>query len=109
AAGAAALAAGSQGKDADTLTGTERGSLRRQALTWLRADLVAWARLVEKGPPQARPQVQGALRHWQQNTDLAGLRDQAALARLPEAERAAWSQLWAEVAALLKRAHSPPE
>jgi serine/threonine-protein kinase len=104
---AAALAASSQGKDADTLTAQDRACLRRQALTWLRADLAAWARLVEKSPSQARPQVQRALHHWQKDTDLAGLREQAALANLPQAERAAWSQLWADVAALLKRANGP--
>jgi hypothetical protein len=48
--------------------------------------------------------VQRTLQHWQKDTDLAGLRDKAALAKLPEAEQKAWRKLWAEVDALLRRA-----
>jgi hypothetical protein len=43
------------------------------------------------------------LQHWQQDTDLAGLRDGAAVARLPADERQACQQLWADVAELLKQ------
>jgi hypothetical protein len=48
--------------------------------------------------------VQQALRQWQQNSDLVGLRDAAALAKLPAEERAACEKLWADVAALLTKA-----
>ena len=34
--------------------------------------------------------------------DLAGVRDQAVLAKLPEIERAAWRSLWTDVENLLK-------
>jgi hypothetical protein len=50
---AAALAAGGHGKDAATLGEQERAGLRRQALTWLRADLGAGAALTEKAAPLA--------------------------------------------------------
>jgi hypothetical protein len=43
------------------------------------------------------------LAHWQQDSDLAAVRDKAALAQLPEDERRAWGQLWEDVAALLKK------
>jgi hypothetical protein len=43
------------------------------------------------------------LRHWQQDPDLAGVRDAAELEKLPEAERAEWKKLWEDVAALLKK------
>ncbi len=46
--------------------------------------------------------------HWQQDTDLAGIRDAAALAKLPADEQKACTQLWADVAALLKKASGPP-
>jgi hypothetical protein len=36
--------------------------------------------------------------------DLAGLRDPASLAKLPEAEQEAGRKLWADVEALLKKA-----
>ena len=48
--------------------------------------------------------LEGAkVRDWQQDRDLAGLRDAAALAKLLAEERA-FAQLWAEVEALRKRA-----
>jgi serine/threonine-protein kinase len=105
---AAALAAAGQGTDAATLDDKERARLRQQALGWLRADLAAWTRVVEKGPAQARPQVAPTLAHWQQDPDLAGLRDREALARLPEAERQACRQFWGDVRALLQRAQAKP-
>jgi hypothetical protein len=44
------------------------------------------------------------LQHWQKDPDLAGIRDQAELAKLPAEERAAYVKLRADVAELLKRA-----
>jgi serine/threonine-protein kinase len=100
----AALAGCGQGKDADKLDDAERARLRRQALTWLRADLAAWCLLLEKGPNKAGPDVLRTMQHWQGDADFAGVRGPDALARLPEAERPRWQKLWEEVAALRKRA-----
>jgi hypothetical protein len=44
---------------------------------------------------------------WQEKRDLAGVRDKDALAKLPAEERAAWEKLWADVAAVLKKAETP--
>jgi hypothetical protein len=59
---------------------------------------------LESGQPADHSAVQQALRHWQQDTDLAGLRHVAAPAKLPGEERAACQNLWADMAGLLKRA-----
>jgi len=104
----AALAAAGQGEDAGKLDDKERTRLRQQALAWLRADLALHARRLETGQPAERGAVQPALRHWQQDRDLAGLRDTAALAKLPAEEQEAWTQLWADVAALVKKAAGKP-
>ena len=48
--------------------------------------------------------MQQVLRHWQKDPDLASVRDKEALAQLPEAERAAWQELWAEVETLRQKA-----
>ncbi len=93
----AALAAAGQGEDAGKLDDKERASLRRQALDWLRADLALWRKQLESAA------VQKALRHWRHDTDLAGIRDAAALANLPADEQKAFNQLWADVSALLKK------
>ncbi len=100
----ASLAAAGQGEDAAGLDDAERARLRRQALDWLRADLTLWTRLLESGQPADRPEAQRMLLHWQNDGDLAGIRDEAALARLPEAERKEWQGLWGDVKALLERA-----
>jgi serine/threonine-protein kinase len=100
---AAARAAAGRGQDAAPLTEGERGRWRQQALDWLRADLALWAKQLDAGTPQARAQVRRQLGRWQRDLDLQDVRA-AALARLPAAEQDAWRQLWAEVAALLRRA-----
>jgi hypothetical protein len=100
---AAARAGCGEGEDAAGLKEVERARLRRQAHAWLRADLAAWARRLEGGQAQDRPAVVAKLRHWQGDADLAGLRDPAALAKLPAEEREACQKLWAEVEALLKK------
>ena len=101
---AAALAAAGQARDEPPPDDAAKAKLRRQALDWLRAELATWTKLLETGPPQARPGVGQALDHWKQDTDLAGIRDADALARLPADEQEAWRSLWAEVDALRKRA-----
>ena len=70
-------------------TTRRRRAARQQALDWLKAELAAWTRLLESGPPQAREAVAKTLQHWKADTDLAGIRDEAALAKLPEDERKA--------------------
>src|SRR5262249_7761909 len=106
---AAVLAAAGKGEDAVNLEDKERARLRQQAFDWLRADLTAWTRVVEQGPATALPVVERSLRHWQQNPDLAGLRDVLAVAKLPAAERDGWMNLWADVEVLLKRLKPPEE
>src|SRR5262249_4942115 len=108
---AAALAGCGQGQDADKLDGKERARLRRQALDWLRADLEAWGRLLDRGPDKDRPNIGKKMRHWLADTDFAGVRGPAALARLPEAERPGWQKLWGDVADTLARVQTraPPE
>jgi serine/threonine-protein kinase len=99
----AALAAAGQGEDAKRLPDKLRPMLRRQALAWLRDDLTAYAKLAERAEPAARQPVREKMRHWQQDADLAPVRDQEALDRLPDDERQSWRQLWDDVGALLKK------
>jgi Flp pilus assembly protein TadD len=105
----AALAAAGQGEDVSKLADKERARLRKQALEWLRADLALRTRQLESSQPADRAAAQQALRHWQEDSDLGGLRDAAALAKLPAKERTGCAKLWADVAALLKKAETPPK
>jgi hypothetical protein len=101
---AAALAGCGQGEDAPGAGEKERARLRKEALGWLGADLVSWRGRLAGGQPAVRAEAQKLLQHWQQDPDLAGVRDKAALARLPAEERQAWQRLWADVGALLGKA-----
>jgi tetratricopeptide (TPR) repeat protein len=100
----AVLAGCGQGQDADKLTTEERARLRLQSLAWLRAELAAWRKMLEKEPDKARPLVRQQMQHWQQDKDFAGVRGPEALAKLPEGERQDWRKLWEEVEGLAKRA-----
>jgi serine/threonine-protein kinase len=105
---AAALAGCGQGKDNGTIDDQERARLRRQALDWLHADLGAWRKLLEKDPDKARSDVAKTMQHWLADPDFAGVRGEAALGKLPEAERPPWQKLWEEVEALKRRAAGTP-
>jgi tetratricopeptide (TPR) repeat protein len=100
----AALAAAGRGEDATKLGDGERSRLRTQALSWLRADLVQCAKAMASGHRAGRDLVLTRLRNWQKDSDLAGLRDAAALAKLSAEDRTACEKLWADVAGLLKTA-----
>lgn len=96
----AALAAAGRGDDAARLPAPARASLRRQALDWLRAELAALTRFPK--PPQSPAALQQLL-HWQTDPDLAEVRDPAALAQLPDADRTDWQKLWADAAELQRK------
>jgi tetratricopeptide (TPR) repeat protein len=100
---AAALAGCGQGKDADQLDDRERVRLRRQALTWLRADLAAWRKHLEPDEAKGGSDVRETMQHWLADPDFAGVRDPEALAKLPEAEQNDWRKLWADVQDLWTR------
>jgi tetratricopeptide (TPR) repeat protein len=100
----AAQAAAGQGKDADKLDSKERARLRRQALDWLRAGLAQSIKRMENGPPEVRGGVQITMAHLRQNPDLASVRGDAALAKLPADEQPGWRQLWADVEKTLAKA-----
>jgi hypothetical protein len=80
--------------------------MRRRALGWLRAELAAWAAIVDKGPDKERALASRMLRDWEKDDDLRGLREPSALANLPDGEREAWLKLWADVKDLKTRAES---
>jgi serine/threonine-protein kinase len=103
AAGSAARAAAGHGIDGKHVPDRVRVLLRRQCLAWLRAELAQHERLAEANDPAAKQAVREWLRHWQQDADLAEVRDQQALDQLPEDEREAWRRLWQDVATLLAK------
>jgi serine/threonine-protein kinase len=102
AARAAAQAGCGRGTDAAGVEEWERAHWRNQAREWLRADLAAWARLLDSNPA-ARGDLWKALTLWRVDPDLACVRDPGELGKLAEGERKEYLALWADVAAVLAR------
>ena len=64
------------------------------------------ARQAETGKPEANALVTQQFQHWRVDTDLAGIRDEAAIKALPDDEQKACRALWAEVEAVLAKARA---
>jgi eukaryotic-like serine/threonine-protein kinase len=103
----AALAACGLGKDGPRLGEAARAHWRRKALEWLRADLVAWSGALGSGRRADRDLAREMLTLWQDEPDLARLREPGALDRLSAEERKDWLAVWGEVEALLLRTARP--
>jgi serine/threonine-protein kinase len=104
----AALAGCGLGKDAAKLSAAEQTHWRKKALEWLRTDLVALSRTLDGGRREDGDLVKEMLTLWQDEPDLAGLREPARLKMLAEDERKGCLALWAEVGALLARCENTP-
>ena len=85
-----------------------RARLRQQAWALLRAEVAAQARLLSSAIPAEAAAAQQVLEVLRELPVLAGVRDPAALANLPEPERQLWQALWQEVERLLRGPHSAP-
>lgn len=102
----ASRAAAGHGQGELPLDDTAKSQLRAQCRDWLRAELTSWEKILELGAPQARPVIMQILNAWREETDLAEIRDLRALEKLPADERAAFTQLWNDVAELVRRVQS---
>ena len=100
----AALTAAGQGIDKPPLDETAKTRWRQQAIDWLRADLSCWTKHANGGASEAKSLATKTLEHWKADRDLAGVRDEKELAKLPEGERKEWQAFWSEVATLLAKA-----
>jgi tetratricopeptide (TPR) repeat protein/tRNA A-37 threonylcarbamoyl transferase component Bud32 len=98
----AAKAACGKGQDSASLNDMERKRLRQQALSWLRAEMLAWKADLARDPSKAGSRV-GLLRHCLGDPDFNGVRGEG-IDKLPEDEREGWRTLWNEVANTLASA-----
>jgi serine/threonine protein kinase/tetratricopeptide (TPR) repeat protein len=98
---AAALAGTGRGEAPGELSADQMEDWRRQALTWLRADLEAEERLFQERAGDnfvdAREDFGDSLVRWMHAPDLSGVRDEAPLSSLPSVEREGWRAFWRDV------------
>jgi hypothetical protein len=100
----AALAAAGKGNDDQSPNDAHRAELRKQAITWLSADLDAWENLASTGKPEVRAFLLPVLERWMQDPAFASVRDKEAISRLPEPDRKVCRVLWARVDILVAEA-----
>jgi serine/threonine-protein kinase len=102
----AVLAGCGLGKDTPALTDAERERWRARARDWVREELVAAATTNTAEQAGARARV--TLASWLVAPDLAGVREQAALSRLPPPEQREWTDLWEKARMLAPSPTSAP-
>jgi Flp pilus assembly protein TadD len=107
AAGVAAQAGCGFGVDAKKLNDKERVRWRRQALEWLRRDLVWWTKAIDDGKAQTRDDARQWLEQCRADGKFDCIRDHESLLVLPQDERAEWEQFWIDVDSLLRRLAVP--
>ncbi|MGA2256970.1 MAG: hypothetical protein ABSG53_20145 [Thermoguttaceae bacterium] len=93
---AAALVGAGQGEGAEKSDAPTRAAWRKRALDWLRADLTFWTKMVGAGPAQSAT-ARLYLTRWQNDPNLASIRDVGAVATLPADEQEAFRKLWDDV------------
>jgi hypothetical protein len=98
---AAALAGYESGGVEPEFDELARSRWRTQARSWLSEDLKYWTERSRSSRLEDLREAAATLEYWQTDPDLAGLRDAARIAQLPEQERASCEQLCAEVNSLL--------
>jgi eukaryotic-like serine/threonine-protein kinase len=101
---AAALSAAGKSKDVPPLDDAAKTKHRKQALEWLRDELVSWSKILENGPAEIKAKIAPTLQHWKDDSDLASIRDDKELTKLTDDERALWKHLWADIDQLQTKA-----
>ena len=101
---AAALAGCGEGEDEPKADDATRAKWRARARTWLEAELAAWIRIHDAGLAELKAQIVPTLQHWKADSDLTGIRDEQAIAKLPDSERTAFKQFWKDVDQLITKA-----
>ena len=79
-----------------------RARLRQQALALLRAEVAAQAQQLSSASPAEATAARQVLEDLRRLPALAGVRNPAGLADLPEPERQTWQAFWQEVEGLLR-------
>jgi serine/threonine-protein kinase len=100
----AAMAAAGEGVGADRLEDAELRELRRLAVRWLREELGRQSKQVAASDASSRSGAAARLKYWTVDGWLAAVRDEPAVAKLPADDQKECRKLWADVAALIKKA-----
>jgi eukaryotic-like serine/threonine-protein kinase len=93
----AALAGCSPDSRDDETSAAEQVAWQKQAIQWLREDLIVWGTLLENGSALERDVAKQMLTRWTNEPDLSSIRDTAALSEMSADRSAECSELWEKV------------
>ncbi len=93
-------------RDPKEPSATERGRWRAAARTWIRADLIDYAKLLDINFTDSRAWVHWSISTWLSTPDLAAIREPSELERMSPTERKECEALWATVDAIVNRTSS---
>jgi serine/threonine-protein kinase len=93
----AASAGCGHGADGPKLNYVQQQRWRRQSRQWLEDDLAAWTKAVTGDSKTSAELCRIMLMLWQDDPDLARLREPNALDKIPAEERVEWIALWKQV------------
>ena len=80
---------------------------RGRALSWLKNEVGEWQKKIENETAAGELAFAvKSLRYWQEDPDLASIREKEKLATLPEAERKEWEAFWGKVKEMLEKAQA---
>ncbi|VTT98861.1 serine threonine protein kinase : Tetratricopeptide repeat protein,protein kinase family protein OS=Singulisphaera acidiphila (strain ATCC BAA-1392 / DSM 18658 / VKM B-2454 / MOB10) GN=Sinac_4434 PE=3 SV=1: Pkinase: TPR_1 [Gemmataceae bacterium] len=96
-----------RGIDTGGLSETERRNWRAQARKWLREELSALTGALDRDPTKHRDRVRQTLTAWQNEPELAGIREPAELEKLLAGEKAECRNLWDEVKTVFDSTSKP--
>jgi tetratricopeptide (TPR) repeat protein len=74
-----------------------KAKLRADAFNWFNKELAGFATAIASGAGENAPEIVEAVKHWKVAPDLAGVRGDDALRKLPEAEQKRWRFFWLAV------------
>jgi hypothetical protein len=94
----AVLAGTGASEDDPPLDDAEKTRLRWRALDWMREEMNARAAQLASGRPEARRRAADFFGRYQNDPNMAGVRDPEAIDALLPDEREAWRAFWREVA-----------
>jgi eukaryotic-like serine/threonine-protein kinase len=103
AARAAALASCGRGRDDPPPDDSARSYWRKQALTWLSEELKASSKRAADSAHPKHDGLAARLGCWRIDPSLAGIRDEAVIAVLPDTERQVCRDFWSQVESLQRQ------
>ena len=89
--------------DGSLLSDAQKTQRLTEALHWLELTLSSYSALFDRDADNQGPQIKRILTLWLNDPDLASVRDEQQLAKLPRTAQEQWEKLWNDVKSMITR------